>query len=276
MQDYHQVGRDHWKRRSDAWVATAPTGLSTDDTLNQLIIQNLNIKAGENVLDLGSGTGDPAITIGLSLDEAGTITACDLTPEMLVTARSRANHIGLSVVRFVAADMKDLAFADNSFDCVTCRFGLMFPEDKVRAAKEVRRVLKPGGRVGYMVWGPYNENPSFFVIRRAIAQALGNVEGPPPHRHNLGAPGLLLNILNAAAFDGVEEREVHYKRPVEDLGSYIKRALARGYSDMIDRMTNTELDTLIDKIHVAFEPYREKGKVFMPNSTRLGIGWKTY
>ncbi|MEC9207014.1 MAG: hypothetical protein VYE62_03530, partial [Pseudomonadota bacterium] len=74
MQDYHQVGRDHWKRRSDAWVATAPTGLSTDDTLNQLIIQNLNIKAGENVLDLGSGTGDPAITIGLSLGESGTVT----------------------------------------------------------------------------------------------------------------------------------------------------------------------------------------------------------
>ena len=150
----------------------------------------------------------------------------------------------------------------------------MFPEDKVRAAKEVRRVLKPGGRVGYMVWGPYHENPSFFVIRRAISRALGIVEGPPPHRHNLGFPGLLSNILNAAAFEGVEEQEVRYKRPVEDLGNYIKRALARGYSDMVDRMTGTELDTLIDTLHEAFEPYREKGKIFMPNSTRLAIGWK--
>ena len=170
--------------------------------------------------------------------------------------------------------MKDLAFADNSFDCVTCRFGLMFPEDKVSAAKEVRRVLKPGGRVGYMVWGPYNENPSFFVIRRAIAQALGNVEGPPPHRHNLGAPGLLLNILNAAAFDGVEEREVRYKRPVKDLENYIQRALSRGYPDIIDKMTDAELSTLKDTLYAAFECFRDEGMVVMPNSTRLGIGWK--
>ena len=140
MQDRHQVGRDHWKGRSDAWTATAPTGLSTDDTLNQLIIQNLDIKAGENVLDLGFGHGDLIITIGLSLDEAGTITACDLTPEMLVTARSRANNIGLSVIRFAAADMKDLAFADNSFGLRYLPLGLMFPEDKVSAAREVRRV----------------------------------------------------------------------------------------------------------------------------------------
>ena len=67
MEDQNQVGRDHWKGRSTAWVATAAKGHSTDDTLNQLLIEHLQIKPGEHVLDLGSGTGDPAISIGLSL-----------------------------------------------------------------------------------------------------------------------------------------------------------------------------------------------------------------
>ena len=106
---------------------------------------------------------------------------------MLNTARSRSENIGLSTIRFAAAEMEALPFLDNAFDCVTCRFGLMFPEDSVAAAGEVQRVLKPGGRVGYMVWALDDENPPFFVIRRAIARALGQEEGPVPHRHNPGA-----------------------------------------------------------------------------------------
>ncbi|MGB0629666.1 MAG: class I SAM-dependent methyltransferase [Alphaproteobacteria bacterium] len=274
MEDQNQVGRDHWKGRSAGWTATAAKGLSTDDTLNQMLIQNLDIRSGENVLDLGSGTGDPAISIGLSLKGAGTVTACDLTPEMLATARNRSVNVGLDVIRFAAADMTVLTFADNTFDCVTCRFGLMFPEDKVRAASEVRRVLKPDGRVGYMVWGPYDENPPFFVIRRAIANALGQEEGPVPHRHSLGAPGKLVEILNAAGFERTEEREMRYKRPVDDLDDYINRALIRGYSDTVEKLDDGARDELMETLRAAFDPYREDGKVFMPNSARLGIGWK--
>ena len=123
MEDQNQVGRDHWKGRSTAWVATAAKSHSTDDTLNQLLIEHLQIQPGEHVLDIASGTGDPAISIGLTLEGAGSITACDLTPEMLNTARSRSENIGLSTIRFAAAEMEALPFLDNAFDCVTCRFG---------------------------------------------------------------------------------------------------------------------------------------------------------
>ena len=61
MEDQNQVGRDHWKGRSSSWTATAAQGLSTDDTLNQMLIELTGIAPGERVLDLGSGTGDPTI-----------------------------------------------------------------------------------------------------------------------------------------------------------------------------------------------------------------------
>ena len=138
--------------------------------------------------------------------------------------------------------MTSLAFADNSFDCVTSRFGLMFPEDKVAAAREVLRVLKPGGRVGYIVWGPYDENPPFFVIRRAIAEAMGQEEGAVPHRHSLGQPGQLSEILNAAGFSKATEHEMRYKRPVDDLDDYINRALIRGYSETVDKLETADFD----------------------------------
>ena len=274
MEDQNQAGRDHWKGRSKGWVATAAKGLSTDDTLNQTMIDNLGIQPGEQILDLGSGTGDPAISIGLALDGAGSVTACDLTPEMLDTARGRAENIGLPVIRFVAADMLALTFADNSFDCITCRFGLMFPKERIAAAAEALRVLKPGKRVGYIVWGPYDENPAFFVIRRAVADALGQEEGPVPHRHSLGQPGMLSEILDAAGFERIRELEMRYKRPVDDLDDYINRALIRGYADTVDKLYAEEREALMAKLRFAFDSYRENGKVFMPNAARLGIGWK--
>lgn len=274
MEDQNQVGRAHWKDRSRSWTATAAAGLSTDDTLNRMLIELSGIVPGETVLDLGSGTGDPAISIGLALGERGSIIACDLTPEMLAKARERSVNVGLDNMHFAAADMTALAFRDNTFDCVTCRFGLMFPEDKVAAAGEALRVLKPGGRAGYVVWGPYDENPPFFVIRRAIAKAMGQDEGAVPHRHSLGQPGQLADILTEAGFGNVTEHEMRYKRPVEDLDDYINRALIRGYSDTVDRLDKAGRGVLMDTLRSAFEPYREDGMVMMPNYARLGLGWK--
>lgn len=274
MEDQNQVGRDHWKGRSSGWTATAAQGLSTDDTLNQMLIEQTGIRPGERVLDIGSGTGDPAISIGLALAGDGAITACDLTPEMLAKARERSVNVGLDGISFVAADMSALTFDDNSFDCVTCRFGLMFPEDKIAAAREALRILKPGGRVGYMVWGPYDENPPFFVIRRAIAKVFGQEEGPVPHRHSLSRPGMLTEILGGAGFEKTEEREIRYKRPVDDLDDYINRALIRGYADTVDTLDDAGRADLMQTLRAAFDPYRENGKVMMPNSARLGLGWK--
>jgi SAM-dependent methyltransferase len=274
MEDQNQVGRDHWKGRSSGWTSTAAQGLSTDDTLNQMLIEHTGIQPGERVLDIGSGTGDPAISIGLALGGNGAVTACDLTPEMLAKARERSVNVGLDVISFAAADMTALTFDTASFDCVTCRFGLMFPADKVAAAGEARRVLKPGGRVGYMVWGPYEENPPFFVIRRAIAEAFGEAEGPVPRRHSLSRPGMLVEILDAAGFEKTEEREIRYKRPVDDLDDYINRALIRGYADTVAKLDEAGRGDLMESLRAAFDPYREDGKVMMPNSARLGLGWK--
>ena len=274
MEEQNQVGRDHWKDRSAAWTSTAAEGLSTDDTLNQILIENLCIQPGEQVLDLGSGTGDPAISVGIELGSTGTVTACDLTPEMLTTARRRAANVGLSSIRYTVADMEKLTFADNVFDCITCRFGLMFIENNTAAAQEACRVLKPGGRVGYMVWGPYEENPPFFIIRRAVAKALGEDEGPIPRRHKLGEPGLLTDILEGAGFNRVEERGICHRRPIDDLDDYINRALIRGYLDKVEKLDDLGRASLIETLHAAFEPYRKDGKVYMPSSTRLGMGWK--
>ncbi|MEL0113015.1 MAG: class I SAM-dependent methyltransferase [Rickettsiales bacterium] len=274
MNDQRQTGAEHWKGRTASWTSTAATGLSTDDTFNQMIIEHADLQPGECVLDLGSGTGDPAISIGLMLGDTGRLIACDLTLEMLAHARTRATNVGIANIGFAAADMQAIPFSAGRFDAVTCRFGLMFSADKVTAAAEARRVLRPGGRVAFVVWGHYEENPSFFVLRRAMAAAVGEDERPPPQRHSLGVPGLLTDILTRAGFEKVEERELLYERRVDDLDDYITRGLRRGYSDTLDRLNPAEQAELVGEVRDAFEPWRRDGVIHMPNSARLGLGFR--
>lgn len=274
MSDQNQVGLSHWTDRSRGWTATAAEGRSTDDTFNRMMIEAAGIAPGRDVLDLCSGTGDPAISIGLALEGSGSVTACDLTPAMLGKARERSVNVGIANMRFAAAEMTALPFRNESFDVVTCRFGLMFPADRVAAAAEALRILRPGGRAAWLVWGPYEENPPFYVLRRGVARAHGRDEGPPPQRHCLGGGGEVAAILTAAGYQGVIESELRYDREVADIADYIDRGLRRGYADEVAALGEAARAALYDDLRRDFEPWRDGAVWRLPNFAVLGIGRK--
>ena len=267
--------RTDWAERSKVWAATTVAGRSEDDTFNQMIIDEAGIAPGEMVLDIASGTGNPAVSIALSMEGRGSITCTDLTPRMLDTARNRARNLEISVMRFVGADMTALPFAAGTFDCATCRFGLMFPDDKVAAVREAWHALKPGGRAAYLVWGAYDENPAFYVSRRAVAAFFGEDVGPVADRHSMSAPGALATILDGAGFARTEERELRYKRRVEDPETYVASGLKRSFAAKVEGMAETEFDALKQAVLDAWKPFTEDGGLFVPNTARLGIGWKS-
>jgi ubiquinone/menaquinone biosynthesis C-methylase UbiE len=154
MTDPLAAERGRWARESVGWGRTAPETVATDDAQNQTLIGAAGIEPGMRVLDLASGAGDPAISIALRVGVDGFVAATDFSPEMLAVARRRASALGLDHVAFAVADMARLPFTGQSFDAVTCRCGVMFPDDRIAVATEARRVLTPGGRVAYLVWGP--------------------------------------------------------------------------------------------------------------------------
>ena len=265
---------NRWAERSKAWARATPQGASQDDHFNQMIIAEAGIAPGETILDIAAGSGNPSVSIALSMAGDGMIVCTDLTPAMLETARGRADHLDLSILRFAAADMIALPFPDAVFDCVTCRFGIMFPEDKIAAACEALRVLKPGGRIAYVVWGPYDQNPAFFVPRRAVTAFFGESEGPAPDRHALSASGVLKDILDRGGFSRTEERDLKYRNEVPDSEAYVVNGLRRSFGYKIDALSAEEFDRLTQSVLEAWAPYIEEGQLRVPNFARMGIGWK--
>lgn len=106
------------------------------------------LEPGGSVLDVATGTGDLAFDLAEVVGSTGRVVGLDFTEEMLVRARAKADKLGLAdVCRFVQGNALELPFEDAQFDAATIAFGLRNVVDRERCLLEMRRVVKPGGRV---------------------------------------------------------------------------------------------------------------------------------
>ncbi|GLI95810.1 class I SAM-dependent methyltransferase [Methylocystis echinoides] len=117
-------------------------------------IERLALREGETVLDVCCGSGGSALPAAEAVGPNGKIVAVDLAERLVQLGEAKARAKGLSNIEFKAADMLSLGYPDASFDIVVCVFGIFFVPDMVAAAKELWRMLRPGGRLAITTWGP--------------------------------------------------------------------------------------------------------------------------
>jgi SAM-dependent methyltransferase len=134
------------------------------------------ISAGQEVLDVAAGTGNLAV---LAAEEGADVTASDLAPAQVELGRARTGAEGVEV-DWVVADAEALPFEDDRFDCSASVFGAMFAPRPEVAARELFRVVKPGGTVGLAVWGPFGSQGEIFDFLNRYAPPLP--EGVPAPR----------------------------------------------------------------------------------------------
>jgi len=175
--DFKETVRQEWTGAAPLWKKWNHKSVVQSHAATQLVVHGAELQPGMHVLDLASGTGEPSLSLAKAVGSAGRVVATDLVPEMLEAARENARAQGLSQVEFQVADAEHLPFQAGEFDRVTCRFGLMFFPDVQKALGEIRRVLKPGGRISFLVWGPLEENPLFSAT---FGPFLKHVQLPPP------------------------------------------------------------------------------------------------
>jgi ubiquinone/menaquinone biosynthesis C-methylase UbiE len=166
------------------WLEAAPFWQKWFDKLSfqsraatGLILKGAHLSPGLHILDLASGSGEPALALAKAVGPDGRVVATDLVPEMLGVAQEHAHAQRLANMEFRDADAEQLPFASASFDRVTCRFGIMFFPDTQKSLSEIRRVLKPTGSISFLVWGSPFENPLFSTM---LGPFLKHIKVPTP------------------------------------------------------------------------------------------------
>jgi ubiquinone/menaquinone biosynthesis C-methylase UbiE len=160
------------------WRANAERRAAFLKEATERMLDAAGVVPGARVLDLGTGTGDTAILAALRVGPTGHVLATDISEAMLKAAADTAQAAGgLSNLDFQRADAGALELDAASFDAVIARFSLMFVPEVPAALAGIRRVLRPGGGLGALVWATPEENP-FLSLTTRVARRTGRLHLP--------------------------------------------------------------------------------------------------
>ena len=161
--------------------------------------------AGERVLDVACGTGLVSLAAAASVGAHGSVLGVDLSAQMVATAQQRAAERGASTLGFARMDAEALNLADASFDVVLCALGLMYMPDPAQALREMRRVLRSGGRLSLSVWGERSHcgwSALFQIVDAEVASEVC------PLFFRLGQQDTLARLCADAGFEVIEQRRI--------------------------------------------------------------------
>lgn len=278
IERYRDRLREEWTEEAtvSAWRKwQAPLAAFTRGA-TEAILEAAQLRPGMRVLDLASGVGDPALSIAEAVGPSGHVVATDLGPGMIGLAEELARARGLRNIEFRVAHVESLPFPDESFDVVTCRFGVMFFPDQLKAFQECRRVLKRGGRVAFVVWGK-REQP-FLGTTVGILSKYVDVPPPDPdapHAFMFGERGLLKSRLETAGFAQVSEevRTVlgRWVGPPEQYWQQFTE-VAAPFRPLVAKLTGETRTRAEAEILAGLRKLSDGGTITMPLEIVIGTG----
>lgn len=265
--------RQDWNRVAGGWEKWDRFLDQRMMFLNHRLVADARLRSGMQVLDLGSGTGYPALLAAQTVGSSGRVTGIDLAEQMLDVARRKAATLGLTNATFRTGDVTTLPCEAAFFDAVTSRFCLMFLPDIPHCTAEVTRVLKPGGWFAAAVWSTPEKNPSIGLSMEAIKQV---IELPPPDPtapgiFRLAKPGDLAGMLQQAGLIDMMEQEFlaewsyasaeEYYTSLMELAAPIQTLIAELSVDQVQRVKQLIIE--------AVTPYRHGDRITFPLAARV-------
>jgi SAM-dependent methyltransferase len=160
----------------------------------------------ERALDVGCGTGATTIELARAVGGDGHVVGIDVSADLLVEARRRAAAVGARNLSFVEADAASHELGENRFDLLYSRFGVMFFADPTAAFANLRRAMRSDGRLAFVCWTPFKENPWALVAYAAAAQHLPALPplGPEdPGPYSFGDPDRVRRILGGSGWNEI-------------------------------------------------------------------------
>lgn len=199
---------DDWAgARGEKWLAQLGRMEAMLAPVDAPLIGLLALGGAARIADLACGGGGTTLAVAAAADPGAAVFGYDISPALVMFAQNRATSVDSAPI-FAVADSATLAVA-TPFDRIVSRFGTMFFTYPPAAFANIARLLAPGGRFAFAVWGPPADNRWMAIVRETIG-ALVDLPPPPvdvPGPMRYGEVGILLGLLNEAGFCRVEVQD---------------------------------------------------------------------
>lgn len=267
--DAHDAARrEEWTSRARMYADYA---LPKNRPFAHRLVELLAIQPGEHVLDVATGPGPVAALAGLAAGPTGSVLATDLSPVWESFVAEEARSVGAANVGFATMPGEALALDDAAFDVVACQFGLMFMSDHAAALAELRRVLRPGGRLGVAVWSTPDRVGHFRAMRalqEALPPAAEGEGGPSPLA--LGAPGLIERLVADAGFADVTLHRFTATHEVVDPEEEWRRLTGEGaFARRLALLDDAGRATAHDAVRAAIESMRDGDRIVVSSEALI-------
>jgi ubiquinone/menaquinone biosynthesis C-methylase UbiE len=206
--------RETWETAAAGWGREAEAVRKWGMPVSVAMVESLDLQPGQRVLELASGPGDTGFMAAELVRPGGTLISSDGAEPMIEVARARAAQLGVDNVEFRQLELEWIDLETASVDAVLVRWGIMLTVDPPTAAREIRRVLRPGGHAALAVWDARERNPWALIPGTALLE-LGHTEPPDPNAPGpfaLAEEGRLAELLRDAGFTDVEVVPVSLER----------------------------------------------------------------
>ncbi len=241
------------------------------------LIDAADLKPGEAVLDLACATGTVARIIGAGGQNR--VVGLDFSPKMLEVARSTGQSQGLEI-EWLEGSADSMPFDDASFDLVICQHGLQFFPDRVGAAREVYRVLKPGGRLVANVWQGVERQSLWGVIFETVSNRLNVPMSEAALPFMMGDEDELRKYVLSGGFSAVEiteqTMETRFSQPEKFVQLSVTAAGASipTFAAMEQETRETVIAEIVDALASQVDDYIEDGHVVTPTVLNQAIAFK--
>lgn len=264
-----------WASVSEGWRRHADYVEARGAEVTAKLLDFAAPQPGERVLELACGPGGMGLAAAERVTPGGEVVLSDVVPEMTAIAAERAREHGRAVTTRVL-DLERIEQPDAAYDVVLCREGLMFAPDPARAACEIHRVLRPGGRIALAVWGPRDRNPWLGVVLDAASAQLGRPVPPPgmPGPFSLSDAGGLAALLRRAGLVDVVVGELPVPVRAASFEEWWSRtcALAGPLSSVLASLPEPATQAMRARVREAVTPYETPDGLDIPGVTLVAGG----
>ncbi len=250
--------------------------------LASALLDAADLAPGQRVLDLASGPGLLARDAARRIQPGGWVLATDIAEGMLAVGerllRADPDETLHASVGFAATDAEHLCLPDHSFDRVLIGLALFVFPDAEKALAEIRRVLRPGGRLIVSVWGPGETVPLITRAQACIARVLPPPKVARPSVFRFGEPDVLSALLSAAGFEDVRIAPCRFDCRFDDAETYWQAFLdlAGGVAEALSRLPEERSRMLRQSVEADLHAHRnEKGEGFTLEALALVASART-